>query len=729
MADRIDFKDRGDFRRWLEDKPIAWARVIAVRAALRVLPLTGNAGSQRKRDGKANERLLLMVFRAGFISYAAGKFPAYAKGYSAAAATAAAACADTFAAAAFAAFAAFAAAASAAAAAATDAAVAAADAAAAATPRPEAIWKAVSRDAERLMASVGNSEDGRARELIRQPLWLDKLRRNPRREANLPPWAREAWDQFVESALAKEGGFAPWIAWYEALLSEQDAAQPRDYFGEALTIRIATQLNAWWERGAVAVNGDIARWLEEASAGAAPSVPEGVSAVAVPSSSRIFVRLPDTLARDFNPAALRAPSPEAFQRVLALGPGALLPSFEGVAADTGRGRMLTGDTLVVGNAGIAAFLKEKGATLYRDVQFQFCADGAGPWEPEHRYWDPIATAQPVGPGGPDGGSLDDVLRHINAREAWALSEGDGATIAVIDTGIHPDLREFGHNRRHSLNPDSVHRDRHWVDHDGHGSMCAVIAAGGGGEGPFSGVAPEAGVISCRTDFTASDIADIYANLIDARRTGQVGGPLIVNNSYGLYSCQSSGEMPDDHPYMDVIRLAIDEGIVVVFAAGNNHHDVKCNHPPDADGPNTIWGPNSHDRVLSVGTVNRDNSNQDRATPHVNSSRGPGEWAVTHPKPDCVAPTYGAVTWGNGRRVMPWWGTSGAAPQVSGLAALIQSFAVRTNGRAFRPGDVNDIIRESCRPLAAPATCVGRGLIDCGAALRAARKRLEGGRTV
>ena len=83
----------------------------------------------------------------------------------------------------------------------------------------------------------------------------------------------------------------------------------------------------------------------------------------------------------------------------------------------------------------------------------------------------------------------------------------------------------------------------------------------------------------------------------------------------------------------------------------------------------LWAVNSHDKVLSVGTVNESNSNQDSSTPQPNSSRGPGQWANEFPKPDCVAPTYGEVAWGCGYRQMDWWGTSGACPQVAGLAAL------------------------------------------------------------
>ena len=164
--------------------------------------------------------------------------------------------------------------------------------------------------------------------------------------------------------------------------------------------------------------------------------------------------------------------------------------------------------------------------------------------------------------------------------------------------------------------------------------------------------------------------------------------------------------------MDVILQAIADGITIVFAAGNNHVSICGGNPTDA-GPNTIWGPNSRHSVITVGTVNQGETNRDPSTPHVNSSRGRGEWAQWRDKPDCVAPTYGVVVWGNGRRYMPWWGTSGACPRL--LASPHSILSLKPD---LKPDKIADIIRNTCRPLGdEPELCVGRGMIDCEAAVR------------
>lgn len=281
MADEPRFDNPEDFARWLERRPAAWAQALAARAALRVLPLAAAGTAVRPDD----DRSMLAVFRATLISWAAGKYPSHDMSAAAAAATtyAAADAADaaTDAATAAATFAAAYAVNAADAATTTDAAAAttfaatyaaanAATAAGSATyaaattyaaaantaARSAAVWASVSRDADWLAANT-------AGRLIDQPLWLEDVREDARYRANLPPWARRALEGFADSEFASQHNFGPWIAWYRALLPNNRDVAPRNYFGESVTVKMATQPDDWWERPVAEVNADIAVWLEE----------------------------------------------------------------------------------------------------------------------------------------------------------------------------------------------------------------------------------------------------------------------------------------------------------------------------------------------------------------------------------------------------------------------------------------------------------------------------------
>jgi Subtilisin-like serine proteases len=340
-------------------------------------------------------------------------------------------------------------------------------------------------------------------------------------------------------------------------------------------------------------------------------------------------------------------------------------------------------------------LKQAGAVIYENVRLdKFSGEG----EDEKPQLTTCA-------GLPLGKSIDDVLDRINAPKAWERSTGKGVTIVILDSGIDGTRPEF--DGRHSdVDIASNYHGQHWHDDSGHGTMCAAIAcAKKNSLAKHNGVAPDANLISARTTFDTDDIFLIFEELITCKASGKVTGPLVVNNSYGRRICAPFHKLPRDHPYLEVVELAVSSGITVVFAAGNNH--CECKHDAKSYEPNSIWAANSVDNILCVGAVDWNDSNTDPATPHSNSSRGPGQWSCNHPKPDCVAPCYGEVLWGTSYMYLPWWGTSGAAPQVSGLAALLLSL-----NPGMRPDEIANIVRSSCKDLAAHEYCVGKGLIDC-----------------
>ena len=359
-----------------------------------------------------------------------------------------------------------------------------------------------------------------------------------------------------------------------------------------------------------------------------------------------------------------------------------------------------------------------GAEIFADFQFQPAAVTVADDVPKGlRFWEPRGIVGPAGPEPWQGRSLADIADAVGARAAWATTKGAGVTIVVVDSGIDGGALEFPIARRSPLSFAPSFVDGPWNDSLGHGSMVASIAAGSSTTGGrHDGLAPEATILSARTNYSATDLYTIYDQLITMRKQGSLGGPVVINNSYAADQCAVDGSLPRDHPYAGVVEAAIAAGLPMVFAAGNNHGDMGCNNPPAECTPNTIWMVNSLDEVVSVGAINWDDVNTGGA--HSNSSRGPGQWSNLFPKPDLVAPCYGEVLWGHGYRTLEWWGTSGAAPVVTGIAALTLS-AAALRGASLTPGQLSCLLRQNCDAIAGGPACVGRGRVSATKAVLAA----------
>jgi serine protease AprX len=356
-------------------------------------------------------------------------------------------------------------------------------------------------------------------------------------------------------------------------------------------------------------------------------------------------------------------------------------------------------------------LQREGAEVFPDIQFQrFDPDNYSPW-------DGTATEGQFG-------NMTQVMEQIRAPQARATEgfNGSGTYIAIIDSGVSKTMAELPSERCVDFDaPGSFFEGRHWFE-SGHGSMCAAIAASSGGR--HIGVAPRASVISARTNFKSGDLAILFDRLFTMKINKIIPGPLIISNSWGIPKCQqptfttAPGQPPtvisDRFSLFNIIAAMVNSNIPVIFAAGNSHYTQLCKFSPTADKPNTIWGPASMDSVFTVGTVNRAFSNTDGLTPHGNSSRGPGEWHKAFPKPDVVCPTYGEVCWGTQKyRNMAWWGSSGAAPQVAGLASVMLS-----KDPTLTPSQIGALIRRTCQNPGASPLAIGSGIIDCQGALSA-----------
>lgn len=294
----------------------------------------------------------------------------------------------------------------------------------------------------------------------------------------------------------------------------------------------------------------------------------------------------------------------------------------------------------------------------------------------------------------DGAELDDTppavygVRRVRAPQAWSITRGTGAVVAVIDTGFrrsHGDLQGRWRSANGWLDALGVYGAPD--DENGHGTHVTGTIVGRNVVGANTiGVAPAAQVIACRA-FDASGRA-LDADLLQCMQwvADPDGNPWtddapdVVNASWG-FSGDWCGTVFDYA--MSVWRSL---GIVAVVASGND----GAPHNP-ANGP----------AAIAVGAVDRND-----AVPWW-SGHGPSRCGGDL-YPDLVAP---------GVRVRSAWpggvrknlkGTSMAAPHVSGTVALL---------RSRRPGlgvaEIENILRATAVDLgpAGPDSVYGYGLVD------------------
>jgi membrane-anchored mycosin MYCP len=270
------------------------------------------------------------------------------------------------------------------------------------------------------------------------------------------------------------------------------------------------------------------------------------------------------------------------------------------------------------------------------------------------------------------------LSGLDLQQVWKLTRGSGQRVAVIDTGVTP------HPRLSQLRPggDYVSTGDGTQDCDGHGTAVAGIVAAIADSrhaDDFSGVAPQASLISIRQSSTRFDAAAESAasgfgdvdTMARAVRTAADLGASVINIS--SVACTPADAALDDGALGAALSYAVDtKNVVVVAAAGNTGAGQCPMQPADAtwESATVVVSPAWYDDyVLTVGSVN---------------ARGePSSFSLAGPWVDVAAPGEGVVSLsssGDGlvnafvvkQGSTPLSGTSYAAPVVSGLAALVRS---------------------------------------------------------
>lgn len=236
-------------------------------------------------------------------------------------------------------------------------------------------------------------------------------------------------------------------------------------------------------------------------------------------------------------------------------------------------------------------------------------------------------------------------KFIRAGMATRITKGNDVRVCIVDTGIdptHPDLIEniAGGKNFTSNDPNA------WQDDHGHGTHVAGIVAAASNAIGIVGVAPKAKIYAMKVldgsgAGTVSGIADGILECIKI-------GANVINMSLG-------GDKPGAgyyDPMAAAVQTAIDAGIEVVVAAGNNVGQDIANYVPA-----------SYPGVIAVGAVQRIGVNKIGLAYFSNIGLG---------AKDYVAPGLNIRSTYPGGNYAIMSGTSMAAPHVTGVVALMLS---------------------------------------------------------
>lgn len=239
-------------------------------------------------------------------------------------------------------------------------------------------------------------------------------------------------------------------------------------------------------------------------------------------------------------------------------------------------------------------------------------------------------------------------------------EGEGITIAVIDTGVAPHYDLTRPKNRLIGFKDFVNNKTAPYDDNGHGTHVAGIIAGNGfsSRGRYVGIAPKANILAIKALNAqgGGNISDVVAAISYAIETKDKYNTKILNLSLG-----TPANVPSDKdPLCKAVDAATKAGLIVIVAAGNS-------------GPKegTILSPGISKNVITVGAVDDKRTidpSDDTIAPF--SSRGPTIEGLM--KPDIVAPGVNIRSLSNTSLdgYLSLSGTSMATPLVSGSVALL-----------------------------------------------------------
>ena len=268
------------------------------------------------------------------------------------------------------------------------------------------------------------------------------------------------------------------------------------------------------------------------------------------------------------------------------------------------------------------------------------------------------------------------LDQVHAEQAWPVSRGTGAIIAVVDTGVdltHPDLAgQFVPGATFACagkpgpcgNGDWKGLNGKGDPNDEHGTHVSGIAAAVAGNGiGIAGVAPGAKIMPVKVlEAGSGSFADIAAGIRWAADHGANVINLSLGAAPGVQALTYTGVISDT---TTAVAYARSKGAVVVAAAGNDFQVPLCATPAFEDGALCVTSTDKRELPSAF--------SNNGIKPDLMAVAGPGGSLV----PSCGEDVVSTVPAGTGKSTCRYGtaydeyaGTSMASPHVAGVAALL-----------------------------------------------------------
>jgi len=328
----------------------------------------------------------------------------------------------------------------------------------------------------------------------------------------------------------------------------------------------------------------------------------------------------------------------------------------------------------------------------------------------------------------------DIARGMDAAVAHRIGvTGAGVTLAMVDSGFMTPFHPYYLARDYDIRPVKSYPDDKSPGDDGvgHGTGASACALA---------VAPHVRLTVYKATPDSSSLTAAFSRAALAK-------PDIISNSWGIMDGFGNPEAST------ALRLAINhavaDGIVVLFATGNNEGPVSwpASEPAVISVGGAFWSGDDRVTASSFCRSGTNYINKSRECPDVCGLSGMAPQGVyialpTQPA-SAIDQAYAGRTFPDGDETPPddGWvvasGTSVATPMVAGVCALLMQHDPALRGK---PADVREALERSCLDVVcgSSASCrpagpgrddaTGFGLAQAYNAIRAidARKKRQGG---